>query len=166
MNKDKMAVFVAGDKGSGENVMQIVFNAESEGGLSVQARMLTDANGNQWSEPYELKMGAKEKSELITYFNGRMKNAIDSIFPLPEKIPNRKLYCIGVGSKKTELNPGSNSHEDLTIPENDQAGAIHNKGVGGNLLYGYYGGFVALFREGYSNSLTVAAPFGVLFGDE
>ena len=71
-----MAVFVAGDKGSGENVMQIVFNAELKGGLSVQARMLTDANGNQWSEPYELKMGAKEKSELITYFNGRMKNAI------------------------------------------------------------------------------------------
>ena len=50
MNKDKMAVFVAGDKGSGENVMQIVFNAESEGGLSVQARMLTDANRNQWSD--------------------------------------------------------------------------------------------------------------------
>ena len=50
MNKDKMAVFVAGDKGSGENVMQIVFNADLEGRLSVQARMLTDANGNQWSD--------------------------------------------------------------------------------------------------------------------
>ena len=100
MNKDKMAVFVAGDKGSGENVMQIVFNAESEGGLSVQARMLTDANGNQWSEPYKLKMGAEEKSQLIEYFKSDMKYEIDSIFPLPEKIPNRKLYCIGVGSKK------------------------------------------------------------------
>ena len=30
--------------------MQIVFNAELEGGLSVQARMLTDANRNQWSD--------------------------------------------------------------------------------------------------------------------
>ena len=100
MNKEKMAVFVAGDKGSGENVMQIVFNADLEGRLSVQARMLTDANGNQWSEPYELKMGAKEKSDLIKYFNSNMEYAIDSIFPLPEKIPNRKLYCIGVGSKK------------------------------------------------------------------
>ena len=91
MNKDKMAVFVAGDKGSGENVMQIVFNADIEGRLSVQARILADANGNQWSEPYELKIGAKEKSELITYFNGRMKNEIDSIFPLPEKTQYRKL---------------------------------------------------------------------------
>ena len=136
MNKDKMAVFVAGDKGSGENVMQIVFNAESEGGLSVQARILADANGNQWSEPYELKMGAKEKSELITYFNGRMKNAIDSIFPLPEKTQYRKLYCIGVGSKKTEINHGFNDYDSLTIPENDNAGVIHNVGSNGDPLYG------------------------------
>ena len=166
MNKDKMAVFVAGDKGSGENVMQIVFNAESEGGLSVQARMLADANGNQWSEPYELKMGAKEKSDLIKYFNSNMEYAIDSIFPLPEKTQYRKLYCIGVGSKKTEINYGFNDYDSLTIPENDDAGVIHNVGSNGDDLGGYFGGFVAVFKKGYSNSLTVAAPFGVLFGDE
>ena len=157
-DKGQMAVFVVGDKNSGDNVMQICFdvpNAENNN-LDIYARFYKDG---QWHEQHLPSYAGREEVEnILKYPLERIREDVARLRYDGKERP------FGVGFRHGVVRT---PYPDTVVVDDgglNAPGAFTSVGA----IYGTppAGGFVGETSPTSNLYLDFSTPFGVLFGDE
>ena len=157
-DKGQMAVFVVGDKNSGDNVMQICFdvpNAENNN-LDIYARFYKDG---QWHEQHLPSYAGREEVEnILKYPLERIREDVARLRYDGKERP------FGVGFRHGVVRT---PYPDTVVVDDgglNAPGAFTSVGA----IYGTppLGGFAGTTSPTSNLYLDFSTPFGVLFGDE